>query len=245
MALLTDGSINQLEDLRAQDSSILQVGSDERIDLPAKLRLAEDEIKSGLEVFLREESGCGVGQVVVTEPLKRWHRLRTLDLAYRDAYFSQLNDRFGGRWKEYSREAAAARREYFDAGVGVVDRPLRRPEVPVAVAIAGSAHAASYWLQATSVGRGFVESAPTAMTAVQAEDGHTLIVSVRGLPAEAYGWNLYAGYAVGETALQTPVPLAPDRRWELPPAGLSAGGRKPGAGQPADRFLTRTRLRWR
>jgi hypothetical protein len=245
MALLIDGCINHLEDLRAQDSSILQVGSDERIDLPAKLRLAEEEIKSGLEAFLREEGGCRVEQVLVTEPLKRWHRLRTLDLAYRDAYFSQLNDRYGSRWKEYAKEAAAARREYFEAGVAIVNQPLRRPGAVEVATGAGSAAAANYWFQATSVGQGFVESAPTMITAVQAEEGHTLSVRVSGLPAEAYGWNLYAGQAMEKLVLQTPIPLRAWEAWELPSEGLAANGRQPGAGQGADRFVSRSRLLWR
>lgn len=245
MALLIDGCINHLEDLRAQDSSILQVGSDERIDLPAKLRLAEDEIKSGLEAFLREEGGCRVEQVLVTEPLKRWHRLRTLELAYRDAYFSQLNDRYGGRWKEYAREAAAARREYFEGGVAIVNQPLRRPEAVEAVTGAGNAPAANYWFQATSVGQGYVESAPTVITAVQAEEGHTISVRVSGLPAEAYGWHLYAGHALEKLILQTQLPLPAGEAWELPAAGLFTTGRRPGTGQGADRFVSRTRLLWR
>jgi hypothetical protein len=242
MALLIDGCINQLEDLRAQDSSVLQVGSDERIDLPAKLRLAEDEIRSSLEQFLREESECRLGQVLVTEPLKRWHRLRTLDLAYRDAYFSQLNDRYGSRWKEYAREAAAAKRDYFDGGVGIVVMPLRRPDAPSVEITAGSAAAASYWIQATAAGPGFVESAPSMITAVQADPNHSLTVRVNGLAAEAYGWNVYAGYAIGEITLQTPAPLAPGQPWTLPVDGLTPTGRKPGLGQDADRFVTRTRL---
>ena len=38
-----------------------------------------------------------IEQVVVTPPLKLWHIFRTLEMVYRDAYNSQLNDRYAGQ----------------------------------------------------------------------------------------------------------------------------------------------------
>ena len=38
---------------------------------------------------------------MVTPPLKLWHTFRALELVYRDAYHSQLNDRYAGKRDEF------------------------------------------------------------------------------------------------------------------------------------------------
>ena len=39
--------------------------------------------------------------VVVTSPLRLWHMFRALELVYRDAYSSQLNDRYAGKRDDF------------------------------------------------------------------------------------------------------------------------------------------------
>ncbi len=41
------------------------------------------------------------GRVVVTPPLKLWHMFLSLEMVYRDAYNSQLNDRYAGKRDEF------------------------------------------------------------------------------------------------------------------------------------------------
>ena len=53
MALLVDGDVNHIEDLKEWDTSVLDVANGEGIDLSAKLRLAAKEMEEEIESFLR------------------------------------------------------------------------------------------------------------------------------------------------------------------------------------------------
>ena len=73
MALFTDDSIFNSEDLRKYESSILDMASTERIELDVKLELARREIGVKITEFLLEhEAGVSYARdltnVVVTEP---------------------------------------------------------------------------------------------------------------------------------------------------------------------------------
>ncbi len=114
MALFTDGGPAVIADLRRYESSAESVARDEQIDLDAKLAVAAEEV--GLETFsfllmhatpMTEMSRrrAGVRDVVVTEPMRRWHAVRTLAGLYRDAYGSSVNDRYRRKWEEYEKLA--------------------------------------------------------------------------------------------------------------------------------------------
>ena len=96
MALLVDGELSSVEDLQTQDSAVLEVAHGEGIDLGRKLELAKREIEIEVEALLRRSGTGRLEEVVATLAMGRWHALLTLAMVYRDAYFSQLNDRFGG-----------------------------------------------------------------------------------------------------------------------------------------------------
>ena len=112
MALFTDGAIASIEDLRGHDTQLLNVATVEGIDVTRKLALAQEELGVEVAGLLGQAMLSGqlsappaIGQVVVTPPLKLWHIFRTLEMFYRDAYNSQLNDRYAGsgtntaRWR--------------------------------------------------------------------------------------------------------------------------------------------------
>lgn len=128
MTLFGDGNISSLEDLRAQESSILDVASSEGIDLGSKLTLAQHEISIELDEFLRrnlpDPNAASVDNVAATEPLRRWHCLRALALAFRDAYHNQLNDRYQGKYECYSKLALEARCQTFSRGIGIIRNPV-------------------------------------------------------------------------------------------------------------------------
>src|SRR5436190_755350 len=131
MGLLTDGQINDTQDLRNYENGILDVASSENIDLTGKMALAQDEISTGMLTYLLKQTGrdvrffpyqlsgesarrvIGVSDVAITPQLKRWHALKTLSLAYADAYNNQLNDRYNGKWKEYEALAKAAEQSLY------------------------------------------------------------------------------------------------------------------------------------
>ena len=109
MALFTDGAIASIEELRGHDTQLLNVATIEGIDVTRKLAVGAGGTR-------RRWQGCSgrpclsgqlsrrrrSRQVVVTPPrLKLWHTFLTLELVYRDAYGSQLNDRYAGKRDEY------------------------------------------------------------------------------------------------------------------------------------------------
>jgi hypothetical protein len=128
MALFVDGNITSLQDLAAQESSILDLAHSEGIDLGAKLELAQRELAIELDRFISRNAGgadgVSVENVVITQPLRRWHALRTLMLAYRDASNNQLNDRFRDKLATYAQVERGAAGQLFEAGVGVVWNPV-------------------------------------------------------------------------------------------------------------------------
>ena len=85
MALLTDGSPNTVETLKAFESSIADVAAIELIDVDIKMGLAIEEISESLMVYLIQlgtqdpqylsRRRLGMSTVVITAPLRRWRRL--------------------------------------------------------------------------------------------------------------------------------------------------------------------------
>ncbi|MGH9632517.1 MAG: hypothetical protein ACRD7E_29780 [Bryobacteraceae bacterium] len=150
MSLFSDGLISSIEDLRKYDSSILDVASTEGIDLDSKLELSQSEIGIELIAFLlghAPEIGRrrDLSHIYVTEPLRHWHALNTLELSYLDAHNTQLNDRYRGKTKEYSRAARKAASLLYSNGVGVVSSPIPKAGAPECATISGgsSLHIAS------------------------------------------------------------------------------------------------------
>jgi len=234
MALLVDGDVSRIEDLKAQDTSVLDVAASEGIDLEEKLNLAWQEVQAEVEYFLAQEGGAVVEQVAVNVSMSCWHAWKTLESVYRDAFFSQLNDRYGQRWRHWVSLTEKQRVRVFEMGVRVVSRPVRRPaEVEVSL-IAGNHAAGSYWLRATSVDESGQESSPSRVRALGAVGPHGLMVSAGG----TLSWNLYAGARPDSLTLQNEEPMAAGTAWVMPETGLMAG-RRMGSGQIPDSTVGR------
>lgn len=243
MALLIDGMLNALEALKAQDSGVMDVSHGEGVDLTAKLEVARQEIIIEIEALLRR-AGCGtVDQVAVTPALNRWHLLMTLAMTYRDAYFSQLNDRYKERWKAYEEEAQAAARRVMEDGVGMVRNPLSRPVAVKAETGAGTLAETTYWVKTSWTGIDGGESEASEGMCVPADWPHTLMVSqgAEPPPDAAVGWNVYAGTTPGNETLQNATPIEIGSTWTHA-AGELAEGRLPTSGQEAEFFCSRRRL---
>lgn len=243
MALLVDGTLNTMESLKAQDSGVLEVAHGEGVDLTAKLEVARHEIEIEIDALLRR-SGCGrLEQVAATTALKRWHLLLTLSMTYRDAYFSQLNDRYKERWRAYEVEARAAAERVLEDGVGMVNAPLARPGTVRAEVVAGSVAETVYWVKTSWVGVDGAESETSEGTMVAADWPHSLVVrpGADGPPDAAAGWNVYVGPALGEERRQNAAVLALGEAWTLSTGSLAAGT-KPGEGQAAEFYCSRRRM---
>jgi hypothetical protein len=226
--------------LQAYDGSATNVAAEEGIDLAVKMSLSEAWITDRVDAFLRWESTLTEENAVVDERLKRWHLANVLSMLYRDASFSQVNDRFEKKWKAFELDAVQRKTEYFLAGVSYVGSPVRKPGAPAVSVIVGVQPAAAYLTAIARVDGAGRESAPSELTAVQAAAGNGLIVSANGL-AESDRWNVYATDGDGPMRKQNDVAMSASATWSLPDSGLSAGVQA-GTGQTPDGRVRQRRI---
>ena len=253
MALLVDGWWCEAEELQAYDGSATNVAGEEGIDLGAKMRQSEAWITDKVDDFLRWESNCGqsvyprsgltVANAVVDDRLKRWHLAHTLALVYRDASFSQVNDRFQKKSEAFEKDATRSRVEYFQGGVPYVGNPLRKPLAPTVTVTAGPQGEAAYIVTTTQADRRGEESAQSDVVSVQAAAGNGLTVTANGVGA-GNGWNVYVADSNGVMRMQNDAPLDANAVWTLPDAGPAAGpaareGQAPEGRVKERRILTR------
>jgi hypothetical protein len=244
MALLTDGSISTIEELLGYESAILEVAKTEGIDLTTKLKLAEEELAVDLQAFLaRQNDTRTLQQIVVTEPLHKWHTFRTLSVTYRDAYNRQVNDRYEGKWRQYDALTTWASGALYEVGVGMVGSPVVRADRPQTGATAGLQGAAVYFVRVTWLSTTGAEGAPSELAAVTTAANNALTVKAVNPPAGVLGWNLYAGYTGTDLTLQNSSPLTAGATWTEPSGGLSSSGRAVGNGQEPDNYLKLTKRR--
>jgi hypothetical protein len=244
MALFTDGIISSAEDLAAHDSSVMTVAATEGIDLSQKAALAQEELGVELLAVLPRVEGYDaqfssgrmeqLGGVVVTPPLRLWHAFRTLELVYRDAYNSQLNDRYKGRWEEYRKLAKWAAGRLLETGVGIVVEPVPQAGQPLLSTGAGpgAGAEATYYTRVAWVNRRGEEGAAGEWGLLVVPAGSSLVVQPGAPPEKATGWNVYVGTAPDALTRQNAEPLAVGDAWRL--EGAPAGdGPRPGDGQRA------------
>jgi hypothetical protein len=230
MALFTDGTISTIEDLVAQDSAVLEVAGTENIDLSTKLVLAKDELGVELGVLLPPSIIPDLSNVVVTTPLRLWHTYQTLALVYRDAYYSQLNDRYEGKWREHADRAKWAADRLVRTGVGIVSDPLPRAEAPDLSLATALQPPATYYASVAWINRYGEEGATGDWRSLTATDGSTLQVRAVNPPANATGWRVYVGFSPEEMMLQNQDPIPVNHSWLYGTSGF-INGKKPGAGQ--------------
>jgi hypothetical protein len=247
--LLTDGCPNTTEDLRVYESAILDVASEEMINLETKLRLGTEEISEIVLNILLDHSSIvtggdmlrrslGVSDVVVTRQLKRWLVLYTLAIFYRDAYNNQLNDRYLGKWNEYLLLARGARETTLQYGIGLVTTPIPEPGTPVLGGVPGLLPATVYYVQITWVSATGAEGNPSQATAYEAPVASLLTVTNgAAVPAVATGFNVYIGLTDCPLTLQNSSPIAIGQTFTEASTGLIAGVAA-GMGQLPDLYIT-------
>jgi hypothetical protein len=248
LALLLDGSWCEVDDLEAYDGSATSVAAEEGIDLAMKMSLSEAWIRDRVDAFLQWEAGTTMQiltsltaqNAVVDERLKRWHLANVLSMLYKDASFSQVNDRFEKKWKAFERDADQSKTEYFMAGVPYVSSPVRKPDAPAVIVTVGVQPAAAYSTAITRVDGAGRESAPSEPTVVQAAAGNGFTVSANGL-AESDRWNVYATDGDGPMRKQNDSALNASATWSLPESGLSMGAQA-GTGQTPDGRVRQRRI---
>ena len=246
MALFTDSDVVTLDDLLRFESSLVQISSTHGIDVETKIRLAVDEIGDKILLSLLQAGApgqwtgtaeLGLGNVVVSPPLYRWICFNSLARVYAEAYNVQLNTRFQGKWTEYQQQANQASNLVMASGIGVVLYPLPKPGLPTVVVSQGTVTVPAIFTQVSWTGRENQESSPSPIAGaiLNGAAGVQIVLSelATEIPANASGWNVYAGTGQQNLTLQTDTPLNLDQPWLMPASGVAIG-RRPGLGQSAD-----------
>ncbi len=249
MALFTDGTISSISDLTDQDSSLLDLSDTEALNLTTKLTLAREEV--GIELIsLLERSRSGrlggqpvsnLNQIAVTPTLRLWHTFQTLSLVYRDAYYSQLNDRYRGKWVEFMSQARWARTKLLEMGVGIVLNPVSRADAPILRMIPATGTGGNYYVSVTLLNAQGEEGAPSTVVTADIADGHVLSIEPGGTAANVLNWNAYVGIDPADVQLQNTLPLALGSAWVYS-ATTAQSGRNPGSGQAPNFFRPLPRL---
>ena len=253
MALFVDGPASTINDLADQDSGMLGVAKTNGINAYSKIRLSQEEIRTELDLLLLRLQPAGdvpttpllrAEQIVVTPVLKRWETMHALELFYRDAYFSDLVDRYQPKWQEYMSLAGGARDNFVASGLGVVNDPIHRAHLPFLAFVAGpqsggALYASVAWVNATSQ-----EGEASEAASITVPDGNLMTVTATNPPANAVGFQVYAGSTLNAMFRQNNVLLPIGATYTYVPGQVTQGP-LPGKGQTPDSVkpLARTLLR--
>jgi hypothetical protein len=211
MALFTDGLCTSLEDMPKYDSSVLAVCASEGIDLGAKLALAQEHLASDLEALL---AGEALEKVVATPALRAAHAFAALEQVYRDAYNSQLNDRYEGRWRQYERLRRENWHKVVENGIGLVDEPVAKAAVPEIWAAAGTGGVGgNFYVRVAWVNARGEEGAASDVAAADVPTGASLAARATKQPPHSAGWNIYAGPSPDGCTRQNTTMLAGGEQW--------------------------------
>ena len=249
MALLTDGRISTLERLQAIDASVVEVARVERVDLDRKLEMATDEVSLRIKRFVLQHGLAGrlnggdgevdFGRVVVTAGLARWHALETLAMAYSDAYFSQLNDRYKRKWEHYRDLAIESSRLLFDTGIGCVSSGVKRAALPTVVTSGSPGFPATYFVAIVwrnGSGANGEASEPAALTTSE-----LILVTPSDTAPPDWTFDVFVGGTPEDMMKQTLSPVEVGQTWAMSPGGLLSGDGLP-AGQKPEFYLRHERL---
>lgn len=235
MALFTDGAAASIEDLKGHDTQLLNVATVEDIDVTRKLELAHEELSIELTGLLEQAMQSGqlaappaIEQIVVTTPLKLWHVFRTLEMVYRDAFNSQLNDRYAGKRDEYHEMAKWAYSRLVQAGVGMASNPVRQATTPEPQPTAGGLADGTYYVAIAWTNAAGEEGATSTPAMIQVSGGAFTVQPQT--PADVKGWNIYCGTSLSTMTIQNGPTLAPGQTW-IQGDTLSTSGRLAGSGQ--------------
>ena len=238
--LFTDNPAIAIEDLADYETAVLDTAHTEGINLTIKIRLATNEVGLQLQSRFTPLAANGNGtdpqltltNIVVTPPLRLWLLFHTLELVYRDAYFSQLNDRYQAKWNEYKDLSTSAAALLFQIGVGTVADPIPQAVHPKLSLVAGTLAPAKYFVEVSWKNVSGQEGGPSETTALDVPAGSTLQVQALSPPPNAVSWNVYAGVTPDALTLQNTAPLTPGASWTAASSSLTTTGQPPGTGQP-------------
>src|SRR5579872_5026376 len=191
--LFTDSPAITIEDLANYETGILDTAATEGINLTVKICLATTEVGFQLEAQFAPLSTTGLSptpaltlnNIVVTPPMVSWLVYHTLELVYRDAYFSQLNDRYQAKWTQYIALSASAEALLFQIGIGTTASPVPQAKNPALSLASGALTPGKYFVEVTWLNVNGEEGSPSETTALVVTSGDTLEVQPVDQPANA------------------------------------------------------------
>jgi hypothetical protein len=254
MALFTDANIITVDDLLAYESSLDSTASSHGIDVKTKIALATGAVGDKLMLWLLNVGASdpqwlnrrllGLSTVVVTPTLHGWLCFDSLARFFSEAVDVQLNTRFQAKLAEYRAVTARAENAFFLSGVGIVNKPLPRPALPLIAIQNGSSPEEALFIQTSWVDVQGQEGALSPVNGLILTAGSTAVVGmaegVLKAPPAATGWNVYAGSAEGSITRQNTAPLPIGATWQLPATGLIDGADSD-AGQQPDFWIALSR----
>ena len=236
MPLFTDGLISSIDDLSGQDSQLLDVASNEGINLSSKLALAQESLGTEITVMLGRlqfwsQHGFwpSLANVAVTSPLRLWHTYWTLAMTYSDAYSNQLNDRYRAKRDQFQEMARWASEKLVQTGIGIVTCPVTKAATPQLLTIPGTLPDGIYYVTMSWV-NAFGEEGASAVPAVVTLTTSTIQAGPGPKPQNANGWNVFVGDSPDTMFQQNGSPIDPAQFWDQP-SSLIRSGRTPGTGQ--------------
>jgi len=242
MALFVDGPACTIDELMEQDSGLLAIALTNGINVTTKLRLAQEEIGAELQLWLDKAKPNAemlwapvlrIGQIVATAQLKRWETMHSLALVYRDAYFSQLVDRYQSKWEEFNKLAGDARESFIATGMGLVNDPLPKARPPLLAGSPAPQSGGTFYAGVAWVNAAGQEGATSAASSITLTDGNLMTVTAVEPPKNAAGFNVYGGTDPYAMTLQNET-LLPVSVTFLYVPGQATQGRRPGSGQTPD-----------
>jgi hypothetical protein len=253
MALFVDGPACTIDDLTDQDAGLLEVSLSAGINLSTKIRLATEEIRTDLHLWLKkwqfsQDAFWGrcfrIEQVVVTPSLKRWETMQALALVYRDAYFNQLVDRYQAKWREFAKLAREARENLLASGFGLVNDPIAQAAPPILSTVPGPQSGGTFYASVAWVNGIGQEGAPSLASSISVIDGNLMTIAAPISPTNAVGFRVYAGTLLESMFLQNDVVLPAGTVYTYVPGQITQGhlagkGQEPDFVQPMARMLLR------
>lgn len=239
MALFTDSDVVTLDDLLQFESSLVQITSTHGVDVLTKIKLATAEISDKLLLALLQAGASdpqwstrnkiGLSTVVVSPAIYRWLCFDSLARIFAEAYNVQLNTRFQGKWTEYQQQSTRAANMVLASGVGIVSRPLSKPEPPTIEQSNGTISIPALFVQTTWSDSTGNESALSSITGAVLGGASSVEVAVTDspntVPKAAVGWNVYVSEVQQGLTRQNSTPIAIGMPWQMPGEGLIAGAR--------------------
>jgi hypothetical protein len=212
--LFTDGTILSIQELREHDNFVLDVASTESIDLSSKLAVAQREIGYEIQSFLTtRRTSAELSHVVVNQQMRDLLATHVLSIVYRDAYNLHLNDRYLGRWKEFTRASERSLLRLFQNGIGVTTVAVPQAAKPIETVSPDGGLEAGMYVIHTAWQHISGTIGELSLGVIVDCSGGTISVNPGPAPGNAAGWYVFIAELDSPSARQNQALLPKEAVW--------------------------------